>query len=280
MKLNLKISTSTLLLTLVMMIMANNVIHSAMLYLFTNHEMNEGFIYLNWLHRPIFWYSLFINLILDLGVITGLKVGDKKLSKGFAIMILLVNLLFWNVLDDLYNFGTVARDSMLMSKFISKLLFSIVFSYSIHRFSTLYVELKLEKELLSDIKADNEVLNIELENASQRLIELENTIAQNETLISDYCESNKDLKHTELLYNSLLKDHDTLQDDYNKLVQYQAKNELEKAKRTLYKMDGSKEIQSSYQALNAVIGHITEEEQKYSKKIQKEEIEKFESVLV
>jgi hypothetical protein len=160
-----------LILALVGLTMLNNMAHGAEVYLSISLEpVTQGW---NW---PTL-QAYFVMALLDLSVISFIINGKTGEARWFAVLLFLINVIYWNTLQDLYlmEFSSPAW----VTKVVAKIMVSATFAYYIHRFSRLYLELittaqtesKASAELL-EVKAELQHTKAELQQASVQIQEL------------------------------------------------------------------------------------------------------------
>jgi len=231
--------------------MLNNLPHAANLY----HLSYEGFkIGSVWdLFTQTGIQSLLVVAVIDLTLIILVNYGHKKedarTAAVFAWILFAVNLLIGDVVRDLFHYAYTFSDPTLLTKLFGKVLFSGIFSFTLHYFSYLHVRLINEEQ--SRAMEDQELTNIKQEQS--RLEAILNQVQVNEKIHSDYqkliYEANKEADQFKKMY-------------YTDLL-----------KRTFFKADGSTEVCESVKAVNGRMNGLGESEKEHHYRELKKELE-------
>lgn len=176
------------LLFMIIMIMWNNLEHVADVY-----AKITLYLYPEERHDYIRLQAYFVAIVFDFTVIAFIYHGQWKESLVFAFILFIVNIIFWDVYTEMHT--TYPYQYRQASLVFAKVLYSAVFSFLIHRSSTLYFELKngfskmkQAAELISNNKAA-------LELAKATIEQKEELIKQKEASVLDLKNTLKGAKH-------------------------------------------------------------------------------------
>lgn len=151
------------LLLIIVLTMYNNLEHSANIYY--QLIQNNGY---SALYNHI--QSYLVVIVIDLSVIAFIVRARHRESKAFAWMLFVVNVLFFDVLGTSYKWLVEPQTAQKLTYFnhlVGQLMFSGIFSYTIHRFSMLYYNSSSDTEDLDQLKAENKRFRNEVEQNSQ-----------------------------------------------------------------------------------------------------------------
>ncbi len=124
------------LLLIIVLTMYNNLEHSAKVYYLIS--ANPG--YPDWYNHL---QSFLVVIVIDLSIIAFIITAKHKESIVFAWILFLVNCIFFDVIGSIYEIFSYKSHAGLiesLNRLLSKLIYSAIFSYSIHRFSYLWYE--------------------------------------------------------------------------------------------------------------------------------------------
>jgi len=138
--------------------MYNNLEHSAKVYYLISENSN----YPTWYNHL---QSFLVVIVIDLSIIAFIITAKHKESIVFAWILFFINCIFFNIISTTYDiFNFESKTSLLesLNRLFSKLIYSAIFSYSIHRFSYLWFESthKEHKESSPELNLLNEKLNL------------------------------------------------------------------------------------------------------------------------
>jgi hypothetical protein len=209
--------------------MLNNLPHAANLY----HLSYEGF------KIGSVWDLFTQTGIQSLLVNYGHKKEDARTAAVFAWILFVVNLLIGDVVRDLFHYSYTFSDPTLLTKLFGKVLFSGIFSFTLHYFSYLHVRLINEEQTRA--MEEQELTNIKQERS--RLEALLEQVNFNES--------------TRAAYDKAIENTST------ELIKYRRLYETDLLKRTFFKADGSSELCESVKAVNGRMNGLGEEEKEH-----------------
>lgn len=128
--------------------MVNNFWHNAMLYNSIQVGEYQGF---------------FVVLIFDLGLIALMRNGRAESAQALAWILGLINLLYWNFIEDVYQWEAVLDSAEKLKLVMAKVIYTLVFTFFLHKFSKLYVQKSNDIPNLEHIKAAMVQLRAEYE---------------------------------------------------------------------------------------------------------------------
>jgi hypothetical protein len=229
--------------------MLNNLPHAANLY----HLSYEGFkIGSVWdLFTQTGIQSLMVVAVIDLTLIILVNYGHKKedarTAAVFAWILFLVNVLVGDVVRDLFNYAYTFSDPTLLTKLFGKVLFSGIFSFTLHYFSYLHVRLINEEQARA--MEEEEVTNIKQEQS--RLEALLEQVKFSESTRAEYDKA--------------------LENASNEVIKYRTLYQTDLLKRTFFKADGSSELCESVKSVNGRMNGLPESEKEHHyRELQKE----------
>lgn len=234
--------------------MLNNLPHAANLY----HLSYEGFkIGSVWdLFTQTGIQSLMVVAVIDLTLIILVNYGHKKedarTAAVFAWILFVVNVLVGDVVHDLFNYSYTFKDPTLLTKLFGKVLFSGIFSFTLHYFSYLHVRLVNEEQ-------EKATINQEVTNIKQEQSKLESLLEQvklNESALAEYDNA---ITHAR-----------------NEAAHYRKLYETDLLKRTFFKADGTSELCESIKAVNGRMNGLGDAEKEHHYREQKTRISKLE----
>ena len=149
------------LLLIIVLTMYNNLEHSAKVY----YQISANSSYSDWYNHL---QSFLVVIVIDLSIIAFIISTRHKESIVFAWVLFMVNCIFFDVAGSMYDILNGKSHVELITSFnrlLSKLIYSAIFSYSIHRFSYLWYE----STQAEDLKERVTYLETELELACKEL---------------------------------------------------------------------------------------------------------------
>ncbi len=155
------------LLLIIVLTMYNNLEHSAKVYYLISANSD----YPAWYNHL---QSFLVVIVIDLSIIAFIITAKHKESIVFAWILFFINCIFFNIISTTFNiFNYTSKTSMLVSlnQLFSKLIYSSIFSYSIHRFSYLWFESTHKEYKESSTEQDN--LNEKLDIRNKEFSQLE-----------------------------------------------------------------------------------------------------------
>jgi hypothetical protein len=94
----------------------------------------------------------------------GWPLNEKADEAQFlAIVLGAINLLYWDFLKDCYEWHQVLADPERLKTVLAKLIYTVVFTFFLHRYSKLYVDKSTALPKLEHLQAENKHLKAELE---------------------------------------------------------------------------------------------------------------------
>lgn len=250
---------------LIVLIMGNNITHSASLY-----QMLSG---------ENYWKALFAMFILDAAVIVSALyargVGDQRLSALFAWLLFLCNFFFWGGLQDVYFFENTMSDPKIMTLFVTKIMFSGVFAFTIHHFSYLYRDLSNQEQQTSKIEQELGKIEQGMSESKQRTQQVLATAQQAHT--EHQALRQLMLERTE--QNTLLHElQNQLAEAHKETARINALYQLDIAERTLYSTDNERLMQSA-KAVVGAMGGMPDADREYHLAKKKLVIESYQAML-
>jgi len=121
------------LLVIVVLTMYNNLEHSASVY----YQISYNALFQDWYNHM---QSYLVVIVIDLSVIAFILAAKERESVIFAWVLFVINCLFFNVIGSVDQLLKSADEFPveLVNHLLAKLIFSGIFSYSLHRFSSLW----------------------------------------------------------------------------------------------------------------------------------------------
>lgn len=250
---------------LIVLIMGNNITHSASLY-----QMLSG---------ENYWKALFAMFILDAAVIVSALyargVGDQRLSALFAWLLFLCNFFFWGGLQDVYFFKTTLADPKLMTLFITKIMFSGVFAFTIHHFSYLYRDLRNQEQQTS--KLEQELSKIE-QGMSESKLRAEQVLATAQQAHTEH-QALRDLLQERTEQDHLISElQNRVAEAHKETARINALHQIDIAERTLYCIDNER-LMSSAKAVIGAMGGMPDADREFHLARKKQVIESFQNQL-
>jgi hypothetical protein len=237
--------------------MLNNLPHAANLY----HLSYEGFkIGSVWdLFTQTGIQSLMVVAVIDLTLIILVNYGHKKedarTAAVFAWILFVVNVLVGDVVHDVFNYAYTFFDPTLLTKLLGKILFSGIFSFTLHYFSYLHVRLVTEEQ-------ERATQNQELADIKQEQSKLQALLEQLKTKESAWVEFNKSVDQFK-----------------EEAAHYKKLYETDLLKRTFFKADGTSELCESIKAVNGRMNGLGDAEKEHHYREQKLSISKLELII-
>lgn len=115
-----------------------------------------------------------VVLFLDLGLIVLVVHNYDNPSKILTWILGLLNLFFWDILTDIYQFDAVIQDPKRLTLFLVKLIYFVLFPYLQHLFCDLYVKRNKQAPQLEQYQAQQA-------EQAKRISELEGELVRRET---------------------------------------------------------------------------------------------------
>jgi len=176
------LSLKVFMVIIILLTMFNNLEHSASVYLGISYNAAHA----DWYNK---FQSYMVVIVFDLAVIAFIIKAKNTESVVFAIMLFVINCLFFNVFQSLYSIFYQASSipSELLKQdqeavksligeinaVVAKILFAALFSYCIHRFSHLWYDQRKD-EVLHQVEVEKKRLVIDLQTENQRVINVLN----------------------------------------------------------------------------------------------------------
>jgi hypothetical protein len=157
-------------LIIVMVTMLNNLAHNANVY----YDLVAGIKKFTEVDLTSLLHAYAVVVVMDISILAFITNKEDKAAIVFAWILFIVNMIYWEAIKDLYKFDI--NDPKKVSVLLSKLIWSGVFSYAIHKFSTLYV--KMMNEEAGEISGASELEVLKNENSSLKLAYTEAVAAQ------------------------------------------------------------------------------------------------------
>ena len=217
------LSLKVFMVIIILLTMFNNLEHSASVYLGISYNAAHS----DWYNK---FQSYMVVIVFDLAVIAFIIKAKNTESIVFAVMLFVINCLFFNVFQSLYSIFYKASSipSELLKQdqeavksligeinaVVAKILFAALFSYCIHRFSHLWYDQRKD-EVLLQVEVEKKRLVFDLQTENQRVID----------------ELEKELVHEQKRYQNLELDIKGLKMDFERKVQelQQVKEQLKVA---------------------------------------------------
>lgn len=250
---------------LIVLIMGNNITHSASLY-----QMLSG---------ENYWKALFAMFILDAAVIVSALyargVGDQRLSALFAWLLFLCNFFFWGGLQDVYFFENTMSDPKIMTLFVTKIMFSGVFAFTIHHFSYLYRDLSNQEQQTSKIEQELSKIEQGMSESKQRTQQVLATAKQAHTEHQALRQLMLERTEQNTLFHEL---QNQLAEAHKETARINALYQIDIAERTLYCTDNDRLYQNAKAVVGAMAGMpVADREYHLAKK--KQVIEYYQEML-
>lgn len=261
-------------------IMLNNILHAAELYHFTT---NGVWLRNTWELFTTFtgWQSLLSVAGIDVGLLVlinfSLEKSDLRTAKAFAWLLFLINLFFWRVIHDLYAWQHTFTDPDKLTGFLSKIMFSAFFSYSIHKFCHLHIRWAGQNQQESHLKqalTEIEASVTKTEASAEQLLTKLHQLESEQSQLANQFQSHQDQNQAEADLQRKLDQAIRERDHYQALVK------REQVKRTLYLADGKEEEFANVPQLNGKMNGLPEEAKQYHQQTQKKHLEALEKRLV
>lgn len=260
--------------------MLNNVHHLANLYMLITSEQGIYDAFKLWevVQNTM---AIVIVLMFDFAVLYKVinsepETNDLFLAKVFAVIMVIVNLLFWNILKDIYDFSATIHNPVSMAKFITKIIFSVFSSFIIYEFSEHYKRL-IEKQQ-KETAIQQAISNIQHQHSSY--------LAQHEQLMAHIQQLREKQQHivsTQQQHNQQKETHNAIENELfiarKERDYYEAKWWIEQVQRTLYLPDTAPKMVDSVKALAGSITHLSPEQRAFHEEAQKRLIAKWKNVL-
>ncbi len=170
------------LLLIIVLTMYNNLEHSAKVY----YQISANTSYPDWYNHL---QSFLVVIVIDLSIIAFIISTRHQESIVFAWVLFLVNCIFFDVAGSMYDILNGKSHVELITSFnrlLSKMIYSAIFSYSIHRFSYLWYESTQTEDLKERVKYFETKFNLackELSNVDQELNEAKQALESAENKI-------------------------------------------------------------------------------------------------
>jgi hypothetical protein len=252
----------------------NNIMHGAVLY-HLSFQGKKPLSYWEFFHSPENFQSLFVMLVVDTAIITlsilGKTQEDVRITGVLAWVLFVINILFADILTDLYNWKATFTSPVLLTMFLGKIIFSGLFSYLIWFFCRLKVRLKIERKQ----KAEFEQQLADMEQATGIL---HATYEQNEASIQKVLAMQQQIKVGLEQVEAREEQVEVLQkqlfaiDTQNKAMRQQIS--FEQIARTLYVEGKTEQLCDSVKSVSAKLGALKQHEKDYHFKRKEEEEEK------
>jgi len=189
--------------------------------------------------------------------------SDIRAAGVFAVFLFILNLLYADVMHDLFHYSTTIGSPTLLTKLSGKVLFSAIISYTIYYFSKLNVRMSHQETKISELERWENELQVNANELQAKVKESQTTAQQLEKLTTDY--------------RTALKQNETLS---KQLASQEAREKLEEIKRTLYRNGQNSEVLANINTLNGRLSGLSEQEKSYHKSAQGAEMSDCKMLII